>query len=111
MATDAALDRDGLPRPAGRARVELALAIRPVHGLLGGDVVFALSTGKVALGCPEVAIPPGTLAADCTARAVVRGVRAGERSGDVPCRRERAAEPPSAAAIRPVSGCRRGSIP
>ncbi len=46
VATDAALDRDACHRLAAQAHDALALAISPVHTLLDGDAVFALSTGR-----------------------------------------------------------------
>jgi L-aminopeptidase/D-esterase-like protein len=46
VATDASLDRAGCRRLAEQAHDALALAISPVHTLLDGDTVFALSTGR-----------------------------------------------------------------
>lgn len=92
VATDAVLDRDGLRRLAIQAQAGLAQAIRPVHTLFDGDVVFALSTGAVRPPArPDLPIRLGTLAADCIARAVMRGVQAAERLGEIPCWRERLA--------------------
>ncbi len=90
VATDAALDRDGLRRLALHAQSGLAQAIRPVHTLFDGDTIFALSTGAVRPPeRPDLLIRLGALVADCTARAVMRGVQAAVRLGEVPCWRER----------------------
>ena len=52
--------------------------VRPVHAPNDGDTVFAAATGKAAaLGDaadPKVMTELGTVAADCLARAVARGV-------------------------------------
>lgn len=90
VATDAALDRDGLRRLAIQAQAGLAQAIRPVHTLFDGDVLFALATAAVRPPArPDLSIRLGTLVADCVARAVMRGVQAAERSGELPCWRDR----------------------
>jgi L-aminopeptidase/D-esterase-like protein len=47
VATDATLDRAQCSRLAAQAHDALALAISPVHTLLDGDAVFALSTCRV----------------------------------------------------------------
>ena len=61
----------------------LARAIRPAHTMFDGDVVFCLSTGKRPLpkatsffAAPEAqAISDlGHAAADCLARAIIRGM-------------------------------------
>jgi len=78
IATDVALDQGEIKRVAIMAQDGLARAIRPMHTPFDGDVVFALSTGRVQL-------PPsaeraflitriGAAAADVLARAVARGV-------------------------------------
>jgi L-aminopeptidase/D-esterase-like protein len=78
VATDVALDADETKRLAIMAQDGLARAIRPAHSPFDGDVVFALSTGRVAL--PSASIRPfvvarlGAIAADVLARAVARGV-------------------------------------
>lgn len=46
VATDATLDRAQCQRLAAQAHDALALAISPVHSLLDGDTVFALSTTR-----------------------------------------------------------------
>jgi len=67
-----------------------ARALRPVHTPVDGDVVFALSTGAKPL------IEPwqfhlgriGSIAADCLARAVARGVFAAAPLGRFPAYRD-----------------------
>lgn len=76
VATDAALTPAQAQRFAIMAQDGLARAIRPIHTPFDGDVVFALSTGQVALGdAAELTLARlGSIAADCLARAVARGV-------------------------------------
>ena len=52
----------------------LARAVRPAHTPVDGDTIFALSTGS--LESPASLLRIGALAADATAEAIVRGVRA-----------------------------------
>ncbi len=75
IATDAVLSKGEAKRVAIMAHDGIARAIRPVHTPYDGDTVFVLSTGSVALqdriaGLARI----GSLAADCTARAIARGV-------------------------------------
>ena len=57
------------------AQTGMARAIHPVHTPLDGDVVFAVSTGRKPLADPVLGLTVlGSLAADCLARAVARGV-------------------------------------
>lgn len=76
VATDAVLSKAQCKRVAVMAQDGLSRAIRPIHTGFDGDVVFALATGARPLeGPPELALARlGTLAADCLARAVARGV-------------------------------------
>ncbi|MEO1040137.1 MAG: P1 family peptidase [Pseudomonadota bacterium] len=78
IATDAELTRDQTRRLAVMAQDGMARAIRPCHTPFDGDVVFALSTGRSALNPPGAltTIRLGSLAADCLARAIARGVHA-----------------------------------
>lgn len=90
VALDAAIDRDGLRRLAAQAQSGLAQAIRPVHTLFDGDTIVALATRRVVPpDRPDLLIRLGALVADCTARAVMRGVQAAVRLGEIPCWRER----------------------
>lgn len=76
VATDAVLTPAQAKRVAIMAQAGLAQAIRPIHAPFDGDVVFALSTGRLPLGeTPDRMVARlGALAADCLARAVARGV-------------------------------------
>jgi len=75
VAANARLDKAGAQRLAMMAQDGLARSIRPVHTPQDDDAVFALSTGAHDLGGEPHALGDlGTLAADCLARAVARGV-------------------------------------
>ncbi len=76
VATDAELTRVELKRIAIMAADGFARALRPVHAPFDGDTVFALATGKRPLGDvrPRDVTRLGSLAADCLARAIARGV-------------------------------------
>jgi L-aminopeptidase/D-esterase-like protein len=76
VATDADLTRTELKRLAIMAADGFARALRPVHAPMDGDTVFAISTAKRPLGEPRLRelVRLGTLAGDCMARAIARGV-------------------------------------
>ena len=76
VATDAALTRVELKRMAIMANDGFARALRPVHTPFDGDTVFALSTSKRPIGEPRQrdVLRLGSIAADCLARAIARGV-------------------------------------
>jgi L-aminopeptidase/D-esterase-like protein len=80
IATDAPLDKAQCRRLAVCGHDGLARAVRPAHLMVDGDTLFALSTGTRAGGSQPAAQDHGLLdelciaAADCVARAVVRGV-------------------------------------
>jgi L-aminopeptidase/D-esterase-like protein len=74
VATDAALDKASLERIAVMAQDGLARAIRPIHTPFDGDAVFALATGRRKVEGARALMRIGSLAADCLARAVARGV-------------------------------------
>jgi L-aminopeptidase/D-esterase-like protein len=78
VATDVALTPAQAKRVAIMAQDGLARAIRPAHAPTDGDVVFALSTGRLPLAdpAPQTLARIGALAADALARAVARGVHA-----------------------------------
>jgi L-aminopeptidase/D-esterase-like protein len=77
IATNALLDKASAKRVAVMAQDGLARSLRPVHTPQDGDTVFALATGRHHLdGDPLALAELGTLAADCLARAVARGVYA-----------------------------------
>ena len=75
VATNARLDKASARRLAVMAQDGLARSIRPVHTPQDGDTVFAIATGAHDLGVDPLALAElGTLAADCLARAVARGI-------------------------------------
>ena len=78
VATDVALTPAQAKRVAIMAQDGLARAVRPAHAPFDGDVVFALSTGRLPLAEPaqRTLARIGALAADCLARAIARGVHA-----------------------------------
>jgi len=70
VATDARLDKEGAVKVAQMAHDGYARAIRPVHTMVDGDIIFCLSTGKKKADVSTV----GAVAAEVVARAVVRAV-------------------------------------
>lgn len=80
VATDARLTKAECKRLAIMANDGLSKSLRPVHAPNDGDTVFAAATGRAGPsdsplgGEPPVLTELGTLAADCLARAVARGV-------------------------------------
>jgi L-aminopeptidase/D-esterase-like protein len=90
VATDADLSRVELKRLAIMAADGFARALRPVHAPTDGDTVFALSTGNRAISEPRFRdlMRMGTLAADCLARAIARGVYEAETIGGMKSYRE-----------------------
>ena len=74
VATDAVLTKAQAHRLAQVAHDGLARAINPVHTMSDGDTMFALGTG--ASGKTAGMMLLGTLAAEVTARAIVRAVLA-----------------------------------
>jgi L-aminopeptidase/D-esterase-like protein len=75
VATDARLDREGAVKVAQMAQDGLARAIRPVHTMVDGDIIFSIATGKKKADVSVV----GSAAAEIVARAVVRAARAGNQ--------------------------------
>ena len=76
VATNAALDKAQLGVVARMAHDGLARAVRPAHTPVDGDAIFALSTGSRTNTTGLLRI--GALAADATADAIVRAVRAAD---------------------------------
>jgi L-aminopeptidase/D-esterase-like protein len=76
IATDAQVSQIELKRIAIMASDGFARAIRPVHAPTDGDVVFALATAHHGIGEPRHrdVMRLGSIAADCLARAIARGV-------------------------------------
>lgn len=85
VATDAALTRDTALRVAIMAQDGMARAVRPIHSPADGDTVFVLSTCERAAPNPISGLSMlGTLAADCVARAITRGVYEAETLAGYP---------------------------
>ena len=87
VATNAALTKAEAQRIAIMAQDGLARALRPIHSHVDGDVLFVLATGKVALAAGPLdrlmqLMRVGSVAADCVARAVARGVYAAADMGN-----------------------------
>jgi L-aminopeptidase/D-esterase-like protein len=80
VATNATLTKAQAQHVARMASAGIARAVRPAHTFYDGDVVFAAATGTVA-GEPTLV---GSLAADCVAEALRRGVRAAKGLAGVP---------------------------
>jgi len=75
IATDFNLDKAELKRLAITAHDGLARAIYPSHLPYDGDLIFAVSTGKLAKPKDPVLLSTlSSAAANCVARAVARGV-------------------------------------
>ena len=75
VATDAPLTKAQCKRLAIVAQDGLALALRPAHAALDGDVVFAAATGSnTRKPTPGDLTEIGALAAETLARAVARGI-------------------------------------
>ncbi len=90
VAVDAELTSVEAKRLAVMAQDGLARAVRPVHTPYDGDVVFALATGARPLGAPRPLMLArlGTIAADCLARAIARGVYEARPIDGVPAYRQ-----------------------
>ncbi len=80
VATNARLDKASLLTLAGMAHDGLARAIRPVHTMLDGDTVFALSTGDAEGNLTAI----GAAAADVVAEAIVQAVKRAEPLHGIP---------------------------
>lgn len=94
VATNAALTQAEAKRIAIMAQDGLARAIRPVHSHVDGDAIFVLATGTAALPAAPLdrlmqLMRIGSVAADCVARAVARGVFAADDLGDAVCYRSK----------------------
>jgi len=85
IATDFDLDKAELKRLAIAAHDGLARAIYPSHLPYDGDIIFAVSTGKIEKPKDPVLLSTlSSAAAHCVARAVARGVyHAQAKDGDL----------------------------
>jgi L-aminopeptidase/D-esterase-like protein len=86
VATNAQLTKTQAAKVAQMAHDGFARAIEPVHTPVDGDTAFALSTGT--LGRPADVLVVGSLAADVTAQAIVRAVRAATGLPNLPAARD-----------------------
>ena len=78
--TNAYFEKSALCKIAGMAHDGFARAIRPVHTSADGDSIYALSVGELEADRDLV----GTLAAEVTAKAVVRAVMSAESAYGYP---------------------------
>ncbi|HSV53876.1 MAG TPA: P1 family peptidase [Burkholderiaceae bacterium] len=74
IATDAQITKAQATKLAQMAHDGLARSINPVHTMSDGDTLFALGTGRAGTSPGMMVL--GTMAAEATAMAVVRAVRA-----------------------------------
>lgn len=90
VATDAAMTAAELKRVAIMATDGFARALRPVHTLFDGDVVFALTTDSVPMTGDRLLelTRIGSIAGDCVARAIARAVYAADSIAGVRSYRE-----------------------
>lgn len=89
VATDADLTRPQARRLAIMAQDGIARAIRPVHTPFDGDSVFALATARRPAPAGPIDLARlGSAAADCTARAIARGVYEAVSDGPLPAWRD-----------------------
>jgi L-aminopeptidase/D-esterase-like protein len=80
VATNARLTKAQATKVAQMAHDGLARAVRPVHTMLDGDTLFALSTGRVQSDVTAV----GAFAAEAVSLAVLRAVRLAASAGGLP---------------------------
>jgi L-aminopeptidase/D-esterase-like protein len=71
VATDAAFTKEEINKIAQMAQNGISRTIRPVHTMHDGDIVFALSTGKLKADVSVV----GEVAAQVVSQAILRAVR------------------------------------
>lgn len=84
LGTDAPLDRAGCRKVAELGHDGLAIAIRPVHTMLDGDTVFALSTGVGRpLGGTDL-LALGAAATSVVVEAIERSVVTAKGRGGIP---------------------------
>ena len=81
VAVSAPLTRPQALRVAIMAQDGIARAVRPAHTPYDGDTVFVIATGDGHPPGPAEIARIGAIAADCTARAIARGVYEAEPAG------------------------------
>ena len=84
VATNARLTKDGANKVAQMAHDGMARTVRPAHTMFDGDTIFSLATGELEAD-PSVV---GAFAAEVTAQAIVRAVRAARSAGGLPAASE-----------------------
>ena len=84
VATNTRLDKEGANILAGMATAGLSRAIRPVHTMVDGDTVFALSFGERACDVSLL----GAVAAETMTRAIVNAVLRAKALEGLPCASE-----------------------
>lgn len=87
VATDAVLSKEGANKMAQMAHDGLAQAIRPIHTMVDGDTVFALSTGQRTDVPVDVSVV-GAVAAAVLAEAVLRAVSQATSLAAIPAVRD-----------------------
>lgn len=80
VATNARLSKEETNKVAQMAQAGVARTVRPAHTMLDGDILFALATGEHRCDVNIV----GAFAAEVTAQAILRGVRAAEPVAGLP---------------------------
>jgi L-aminopeptidase/D-esterase-like protein len=90
IAIDADVSAVELKRIAIMAADGFARALRPVHSPFDGDIVFGVTTAMRAVGEPRQRniMRLGSIAADCVARAIARGVYEAQSLGPMKSYRE-----------------------
>lgn len=83
VATNVYLDKAQANKVAQMAHDGLAMVIRPVHTMFDGDTIFALAMGKPGENSADVSLL-GSVAAQVTAEAVLRAVRAATALHGIP---------------------------
>jgi L-aminopeptidase/D-esterase-like protein len=80
VATNARLSKEKANKVAQMAQAGVARTVRPAHTMLDGDILFALASGEHRVDVNVV----GAFAAEVTAQAVLRAVRAAEPVAGLP---------------------------
>ena len=87
IATDAPLTKAAAQRVAIMAQDGLSRAVRPVHTMFDGDIVFALSTGGLPLtpeADPFLVSLLGAIAAETLVKAILRSITEARPAGGLP---------------------------
>jgi L-aminopeptidase/D-esterase-like protein len=79
VATNARLSKDHVNKVAQMSQDGVAQAVRPAHTMFDGDTMFALATGEIDADASVI----GAFAAEMTAEAIRRAVRAATSLGGV----------------------------